>query len=117
MTLCSMFVSDDELRPISCTGSGNYFMCLYHTSHTLPILLLNIITDTLGGYSLTLLDALDSLVLFGQYEDFHRSVDWIVHHLSFDIDKNVSVFETNIRLLGSLLSAHLLCSDGMNRLI
>ena len=31
--------------------------------------------------------------------------------VSFDIDLKVNVFEANIRLLGGLLSAHLLASD------
>ena len=31
--------------------------------------------------------------------------------LSFDVDVRVNVFEANIRLLGGLLSAHLLASD------
>lgn len=78
----------DELRPLTCTGS-----------------------DTLGGYSLTLIDSLDALVIFGMYTEFATAVDWIIENVSFDLNKNVSVFETNIRLLGSLLSAHLLCSD------
>jgi mannosidase alpha-like ER degradation enhancer 2 len=32
-------------------------------------------------------------------------------NLHFDIDKTVSLFETNIRVMGGLLSAHLLASD------
>ena len=32
----------------------------------------------------------------------------IIQKISFDIDKNVSVFETNIRIVGGLLSTHLL---------
>ncbi len=31
--------------------------------------------------------------------------------LSFDVDVRVNVFEANIRLLGGLLSAHLLAAD------
>lgn len=38
------------------------------------------------------------------------SVDWHVQ-VSFDVDLKVNVFEANIRLLGGLLSAHLLASD------
>ena len=30
---------------------------------------------------------------------------------NYDLDVNVSVFETNIRVLGGLLSAHVLASD------
>eukprot|EP01083_Nonionella_stella_P125911 380889_1 len=76
---------EDELLPLSCSGRRSY-----------------------GDYSLTLLDSLDALVVFGEAEQFKESVRWISHHLNFDVDINVSVFETNIRLLGALLSAHLL---------
>ncbi|KAG9451719.1 hypothetical protein H6P81_004623 [Aristolochia fimbriata] len=78
----------DELRPLSCTGE-----------------------DSLGGYALTLIDSLDTLVLFGDKERFTAAVDWISKHLRFDLDKTVSVFETTIRVLGGLLSAHLIASD------
>ena len=33
--------------------------------------------------------------------------------LSFDVDVRVNVFEANIRLLGGLLSAHLLADDSV----
>ncbi|KZV54946.1 hypothetical protein F511_33862 [Dorcoceras hygrometricum] len=78
----------DELKPLSCEGE-----------------------DTLGGYALTLIDSLDTLALLGDHERFSASVEWIGNHLRFDINKTVSVFETTIRILGGLLSAHLLASD------
>ncbi len=37
-----------------------------------------------------------------------KGVTWISQNIHFDYDKNVSVFETNIRVLGGLLSAHLI---------
>ncbi|XP_044486783.1 alpha-mannosidase I MNS4 isoform X2 [Mangifera indica] len=78
----------DELRPLSCEGE-----------------------DTLGGYALTLIDSLDTLALLGDRERFASSVEWIGKNLRFDINKTVSVFETTIRVLGGLLSAHLIASD------
>ncbi|OWM71630.1 hypothetical protein CDL15_Pgr005817 [Punica granatum] len=78
----------DELRPMSCTGE-----------------------DTLGSYALTLIDSLDTLALLGDREHFAASVEWIGKNLHFDINKTVSVFETTIRILGGLLSAHLIASD------
>ena len=32
---------------------------------------------------------------------------WVIRHWSPDIDENVSIFETNIRILGGLLSTHI----------
>ncbi|KAI7815517.1 ER degradation-enhancing alpha-mannosidase-like protein [Rhyzopertha dominica] len=75
----------DELRPISCDG-----------------------VDTYGSYSLTLIDALDTLAIMGNYTEFQRVVDILIQRDNFDSNINVSVFETNIRIIGGLLSAHLL---------
>ncbi|KAJ1698360.1 hypothetical protein LUZ63_006872 [Rhynchospora breviuscula] len=78
----------DELRPLSCKGE-----------------------DSLGGYALTLIDSLDTLALLGDREKFSSAVEWISRNVQFNIDKTVSVFETTIRILGGLLSAHLIASD------
>ncbi|CAH1635327.1 unnamed protein product [Spodoptera littoralis] len=75
----------DELRPLSCDG-----------------------VDTWGSYSLTLIDALDTLAIMGNYTEFNRVVELVLQKKDFDADINVSVFETNIRIIGGLLSAHLL---------
>ncbi|KAI4462620.1 er degradation-enhancing alpha-mannosidase-like protein 2 [Holotrichia oblita] len=75
----------DELRPLSCDG-----------------------VDTYGSYSLTLIDALDTLAIMGNYTEFQRVTDILTAKDNFDSNINVSVFETNIRIIGGLLSAHLL---------
>uniref|UniRef100_A0A0A1XME4 alpha-1,2-Mannosidase n=1 Tax=Zeugodacus cucurbitae TaxID=28588 RepID=A0A0A1XME4_ZEUCU len=74
----------DELRPLTCDG-----------------------VDTWGSYSLTLIDALDTLATMGNFTEFRRVVT-ILETMDFDKDINVSVFETNIRIVGGLLSAHIL---------
>ncbi|KAF5285491.1 hypothetical protein FQR65_LT13236 [Abscondita terminalis] len=43
----------------------------------------------------------------GNYSEFQRVVDIITTKANFDANINVSVFETNIRIIGGLLSAHL----------
>ena len=75
----------DELRPLSCDG-----------------------VDTWGSYSLTLIDTLDTLAVMGNYSEFRRVAQLIIDNAHFDLNINVSVFETNIRIIGGLLSAHLL---------
>jgi len=75
----------DELKPLSCQG-----------------------VNSMGRYSLTLVDALDTLVVMGNYSEFEKRVWWIIENLNFNTDVEVSVFETNIRILGGLLAAHLL---------
>ncbi|VDK49375.1 unnamed protein product, partial [Taenia asiatica] len=75
----------DELRPISCDGH-----------------------DTWGGFSLTLIDSLDTLVVLGNNSEFRRAVNLILNNVDTNRNVNISVFETNIRVVGGLLAAHLL---------
>uniref|UniRef100_A0A2K5EP04 alpha-1,2-Mannosidase n=1 Tax=Aotus nancymaae TaxID=37293 RepID=A0A2K5EP04_AOTNA len=75
----------DELRPLTCDGH-----------------------DTWGSFSLTLIDALDTLLILGNVSEFQRVIEVLQDNVDFDIDVNASVFETNIRVVGGLLSAHLL---------
>ena len=58
--------------------------------------------------SLTLVDSLDALLVFGNTTEFVWAADWLSRHLSFDLDVRVNVFEVTIRGLGGLLSAHAL---------
>lgn len=91
----------DELNPIYCTGRGPD----YENPSNINI------NDVLGDYSLTLIDALDTLAIMGNTTEFRRAVNLIIENVSFDTDNTVQVFEANIRILGSLLSAHLLIKD------
>ena len=60
----------------------------------------------------TLVDAVDTLAILGNRSEFQGAVRRITEVLpDFDVDVNVSVFETNIRVLGGLLSAHLFATD------
>jgi len=72
--------------------------------------------------ALTVIDALDTMLLLGNTTEFARAVERLrqlggqeekggassskASSSIFNIDQNVSVFETNIRVLGGLLSAH-----------
>src|SRR5690349_6854816 len=60
---------------------------------------------------LTLIEALDTLWVMGLDEEFGDGVAWIAADLDFDIDGELSVFETSIRLVGGLLSAYHACGD------
>lgn len=79
----------DELRPLSCGG-----------------------VDSFGGVRVTLIDSLDALAVFGEWEEFVWAVREVEASVgSFDVPANVSVFETTIRVLGALVSAHGLMTD------
>ncbi len=60
---------------------------------------------------LTLIEALDTLWLMGLDSRFEEGLDWVRREADFDVDGEVSVFETSIRLVGGLLSAHLASGD------
>lgn len=60
---------------------------------------------------LSLIEALDTLWVMGLDSRFQDGVDWVKAHLDVDVDGDVSVFETSIRLVGGLLSAHHACGD------
>uniref|UniRef100_A0A4W3JLK4 alpha-1,2-Mannosidase n=1 Tax=Callorhinchus milii TaxID=7868 RepID=A0A4W3JLK4_CALMI len=64
------------------------------------------VDDALGKFSLTLVDTLDTLVLLNQMEEFEDAVRRVVQDVHLDNDIVVSVFETNIRVLGGLLGGH-----------
>ncbi|WBO21387.1 glycoside hydrolase family 47 protein [Sphingomonas abietis] len=81
----------DEIRPVS--GSFSSFPLKTH------------------HLGLTIVEALDTLWVMGLDERFQQGVDWVKAELDFDVDGDVSVFETSIRFVGGLLSAHHACGD------
>ncbi|XP_043472173.1 ER degradation-enhancing alpha-mannosidase-like protein 3 isoform X2 [Leptopilina heterotoma] len=87
----------DELMPLSCKGR-------YRGSEPNR----GDIDSTLGNFSLTLVDTLDTLVVLGDFEEFENAVKLVIKDVTFDTDVIVSLFETNIRMLGGLLSGHIL---------
>uniref|UniRef100_A0A8B9KSG3 alpha-1,2-Mannosidase n=1 Tax=Astyanax mexicanus TaxID=7994 RepID=A0A8B9KSG3_ASTMX len=64
------------------------------------------VDDALGKFSLTLIDTLDTLVLLNKTEEFEEAVKRVLKDVRLDNDIVVSVFETNIRVLGGLLGGH-----------
>lgn len=78
----------DELAPISCKGM-----------------------DTWGSYGLTQVDALDTLAVMGQTAEFERAVSSVLQNVKIGLDKNVSMFETNIRIVGGLIAGHLFAQE------
>ncbi|KAG1692971.1 ER degradation-enhancing alpha-mannosidase-like protein 3 [Nymphon striatum] len=95
----------DELMPLSCKGR-------YRGSEPSR----GDIDETLGNFSLTLVDTLDTLAVMGDLDEFEKAAHNIVDQVKFDHDIVVSVFETNIRMLGGLLSGHILASYIHDRL-
>ncbi|XP_048666173.1 ER degradation-enhancing alpha-mannosidase-like protein 3 [Marmota marmota marmota] len=64
------------------------------------------VDDALGKFSLTLIDSLDTLVVLNKTKEFEEAVRKVLRDVNLDNDVVVSVFETNIRVLGGLLGGH-----------
>ncbi|KAF2875774.1 glycosyl hydrolase family 47-domain-containing protein [Massariosphaeria phaeospora] len=115
---------EDELRPLTC---GPLTRDRQNPAHIA-------VNDVLGNYSLTLIDSLSTLAILASspppakhgrnkpLEDFQDGIKLLVEHYGdgtrgpagqgsrargFDLDSKVQVFETVIRGVGGLLSAHL----------
>ncbi|KAF2716145.1 glycoside hydrolase family 47 protein [Polychaeton citri CBS 116435] len=116
---------EDELRPISCKPQTR------NKDNPADVGL----NDVLGNYSLTLIDSLSTLAILASDQevrdgrnalsDFQESIKSLIElygdgtrnseglvacgqrACGFDLDSKVQVFETNIRGVGGLLSAHL----------
>lgn len=86
----------DELRPLSCTGLGRDWDDPGNIG----------INDVLGDYSLTLVDSMDALLVFGDEDRFQEAVMMVEEYVDFNISSKVQVFEVTIRMLGGLLAAH-----------
>ncbi|OSX60455.1 glycoside hydrolase family 47 protein [Postia placenta MAD-698-R-SB12] len=67
--------------------------------------------DVAGNFSVTLIDALDTLVILNDRPGFETAVRNVIDWVSFDVDTKPQVFETTIRVLGGLLSGHLYASQ------
>ncbi|KRX19438.1 ER degradation-enhancing alpha-mannosidase-like protein 1 [Trichinella nelsoni] len=91
----------DELDPLNCRGRGPDYADRKNIN----------INDVLGDYSLTLVDSLTTLAVMGNVTEFRRAVGLVLEHVNFNKDNTVQVFEANIRVIGALLSAHLIIVD------
>ncbi|KAJ2746487.1 hypothetical protein GGI20_001330 [Coemansia sp. BCRC 34301] len=92
----------DELNPITCVGRGRDRQNPSNIN----------VNDVMGDYLLTLVDTLDTLAVLGDKRGFERAVKNTIKYLpDFDIDSHVQVFEVTIRMLGGLLSAHIIATD------
>uniref|UniRef100_A0A8C5QBG1 alpha-1,2-Mannosidase n=1 Tax=Leptobrachium leishanense TaxID=445787 RepID=A0A8C5QBG1_9ANUR len=65
------------------------------------------------GLGLTLIDALDTMWIMGLKEEFEEAREWVATKLTFDKNVDVNLFESTIRILGSLLSTYHLTQDVM----
>lgn len=64
-----------------------------------------------NGMGWVIVDALDTMMLMNLTTELSHAKSWIATTLDYDQDHDVNTFETTIRMLGGLLSAHYLQSQ------
>ncbi|KAI5109003.1 ER degradation-enhancing alpha-mannosidase-like protein 1, partial [Silurus meridionalis] len=104
---------EDELNPIDCRGRGpdvlnpicfdDIFKVLFKKKYIYIYLRIFAVNDIMANMLF--------LQVLGNVSEFHRAVKLVIDTVSFDKDSTVQVFEANIRILGSLISAHILLTD------
>lgn len=60
------------------------------------------------GLGWIIIDALDTMMLMNLTSRVAHAREWIANSLTYDQDQDVNTFETTIRMMGGLLSAHYL---------
>ncbi|KAK4486093.1 hypothetical protein RD792_008761 [Penstemon davidsonii] len=98
----------DELKPLTKTFTDSL--------SELGNLRLEHLPQEYNGSALTLIESLSSLAILGNHTEFEKAVLWLSENLTFDVDARINLFECNIRVLGGLVSAHILATDSTNRL-
>ncbi|XP_027168460.1 alpha-mannosidase I MNS5 isoform X1 [Coffea eugenioides] len=100
----------DELKPLTKTFTDSL--------SELGNLKLEYLPEQYKGSALSLIESLSSLVVLGNQTEFEKGVFWLSENLTFDVDARINLFECNIRVLGGLVSAHILATDSTkNRLV
>ncbi len=66
---------------------------------------------TPNGMGWIIVDALDTLMIMNLTSRLLHAREWISTSLDYEQDNNVNTFETTIRMLGGLLSAHYLSNE------
>lgn len=87
---------DNELRPVS------------HKGHSQSIF-----GNAKSGA--TIIDAMDTMYLMGMKEEYEKGRQWVMNEFKFNSKSEVSVFETNIRFIGGLLSLYYLTGEKVYR--
>ena len=90
----------DEVRPDSCTPYGPDFDDIDDIGRN----------DAMANTSMTVLDNLDTLIIMDQWDQLLFVLDYLRSSKETLFEQNtiVQVFEQSIRLLGGIISAHLL---------
>ena len=102
----------DELKPLTCRGTGPRA-----TEH-------GVYNLYMGNWSRTLVDALDTLYVIGDWKEFEHALFLVAKTVPDAMDaaltsskfkRTISLFETTIRVIGGLLSSHMIAVRNSER--
>ncbi|XP_076656436.1 alpha-Mannosidase class I a [Halictus rubicundus] len=107
----------DKVKEMMKHGWDNYVRYAWGKNELKPISKKGHSASIFGAANMgaTIVDGLDTLYIMGLHDEFKQGRDWIAENLDFDINSEISLFETNIRFMGSLLACYALTGDVMFR--
>lgn len=107
----------EKIKEMMKHGWDNYVRCAWGKNELRPISKRGHSASIFGASNMgaTIVDGLDTLYIMGLHDEFKQGRDWIAENLDFDINSEISLFETNIRFMGSLLACYALTGDVMFR--
>ncbi|KAL8581913.1 hypothetical protein ACOMHN_010287 [Nucella lapillus] len=105
----------NKIREMMKHAWDNYVKYAWGSNELRPISRRGHSASIFGSLSLgaTIVDAVDTLYIMGMEEEYKKARDWIATNLNFEGPSELSVFETNIRFIGGLLSTYALTGDQM----
>jgi len=104
----------DKVKEMMQHAWGGYAKHGWGKNEVRPVSLRGHTASIFGSTSMgaTVVDALDTLYIMGMKDEFEKAREWVVENLDFNrMSGDISVFETNIRYVGGLLSAYALTGD------
>lgn len=108
----------DTVKEMMKHAWNNYKLYAWGKNELKPMSKRAHLTSVFGGGDLgaTIVDGMDSLYIMGLMDEFREGRDWISEHFHiFEVDSDLSVFETTIRFVGGLLSCYALTGDTLFR--
>nr|XP_022288303.1 mannosyl-oligosaccharide 1,2-alpha-mannosidase IA-like [Crassostrea virginica]XP_022288510.1 mannosyl-oligosaccharide 1,2-alpha-mannosidase IA-like [Crassostrea virginica] len=105
----------DKVREMMKHAWDNYEKYAWGANELRPISKRGHSASIFGSLSLgaTIIDAADTLYVMELMDEYKKARDWIATSFNFDGANELSVFETNIRFVGGLLSLYALTGDSM----
>lgn len=73
-------------------------------------------TDPFGGWGATMIDSLSTLLIMELNDEYHNIMP-LIGKINFNVDDNISVFESIIRFMGGFISAYELAERKQDTLL